>query len=408
MGEDKDFQTLLESWSSDGRHLQGWLQEYERTTLLGNNWGKDEDRVFSEEAAIQVMEFAKVRSSALGQDVISHPFQAQGKLLDHRRRAKFEAKPTGFLKESERLGLFQARLPGFSQLFFHNFSEREVMERQGQSNTGGVVSRRAAEAYLRSGVRLESSCGISNVWYSYVESNARLFGQPTNPRTSSSKAALSGRNAPPNPQTSLTPPPSPVHPCPSPQEMKEIHSLLPWHRAHSRPRPTKIQTGSILPFLRASDHPSLSDSRRERSFGLLRPVGTGDEGRKGKEPVRARGEVLAQRVLPSVEAVANPNGDNYGYEDENLDLGGDFWTVFDSGVNQDMEVEDSEVERVELSRKRARRDSDDGEPPQHPLSLTQPDLLFTAEIIPRLNPTAGDKKVALELLAKRRKAKGRL
>ena len=59
------------------------------------------------------MKFAKVRSLALGQDVISHSFQAQGKLLDHRRRAKFEAKPTGFLKESKQLGLFQARLPGF-------------------------------------------------------------------------------------------------------------------------------------------------------------------------------------------------------------------------------------------------------------------------------------------------------
>ena len=70
-----------------------------------------------------------------------------------------------------------------------------------------------------------------------------------------------------------------------------------------------------------------------------------------------------------------------------------------------MEVEDSEVERVELSHKQACWDSDDHKLPQHPLSLAQSDLLLAVERIPPLNPTAGNKKLALELLMKRRKAK---
>ena len=39
-----------------------------------------------------------------------------------------------------------------------------------------MVSRHAAEAYIKTGIQLESSCGISNVWYQYVELNTAKFG----------------------------------------------------------------------------------------------------------------------------------------------------------------------------------------------------------------------------------------
>lgn len=52
-------------------------------------------------------------------------------------------------------------------------------------NSGQVftskASKRGAEAYLRSGIRLESKCGISDVWYHYVETNRVLFEDTSSP-----------------------------------------------------------------------------------------------------------------------------------------------------------------------------------------------------------------------------------
>jgi len=62
LAEDKDFEVLLESWLEDNRALQTWLQQYEETTPLVNNWDQPTGRVFSEEVAIEVMKFAKVGS----------------------------------------------------------------------------------------------------------------------------------------------------------------------------------------------------------------------------------------------------------------------------------------------------------------------------------------------------------
>jgi len=62
LAEDKDFEMLLESWLEDNRALQTWLQQYEETTPLVNNWDQPTGRVFSEEVAIEVMKFAKVGS----------------------------------------------------------------------------------------------------------------------------------------------------------------------------------------------------------------------------------------------------------------------------------------------------------------------------------------------------------
>jgi hypothetical protein len=59
-------------------------------------------------------------------------------------------------------------------MFFYDFSDEEIAANKGQL-VSASTSRRAAEAYLRSGVRLQSTCGISDVWYDYVESSRHLF-----------------------------------------------------------------------------------------------------------------------------------------------------------------------------------------------------------------------------------------
>lgn len=74
------------------------------------------------------------------------------------------------------MGLFETRMPRFSQLFFHDFSEAEICQKQGQSHIGPTVSHRAGMAYISSGIRPESKCGISDIWYYYVERNPGPFG----------------------------------------------------------------------------------------------------------------------------------------------------------------------------------------------------------------------------------------
>lgn len=101
--------------------------------------------------------------------------QAQGVIYDRRRRLDFAFNPGWFVEECDRLGLFTTRMPRFTQLFFYNFSEAEFMASKGQPEDTNVASWRAARAYLRSGVRLQSMCGISDVWYRYVETHRELF-----------------------------------------------------------------------------------------------------------------------------------------------------------------------------------------------------------------------------------------
>jgi len=150
----------------------------------------------------------------------------------------FAEKSIEFTQECAALGLFEARPPRFSQLFFYNFTDSETNQLLGQSESGGAVSRRAAEAYLLSGVRLESSCGMSDAWYNYVESNSRLFTRPD------------PLDPPSLSRSPLFPPsqPSP-HPRPNSQQLESIGSTLNWRKVHSRPRPTK-KPGRAL-----EDHP---------------------------------------------------------------------------------------------------------------------------------------------------------
>jgi hypothetical protein len=66
LGEDGGFASIFKSWFHDGEHLQLWLDEFEAKTLLVNNPQEEENRVFSEETAAEVMKWAKVRCSNRG------------------------------------------------------------------------------------------------------------------------------------------------------------------------------------------------------------------------------------------------------------------------------------------------------------------------------------------------------
>jgi len=85
-----------------------------------------------------------------------------------------------------------------------------------------VVSRRAAEAYIKTGVRLESSCGISDVWYRYVELNSAKFGGGD-----SGVLGFSSFTS-----TNLSP---------NEEQMELVGKPFDWKRLHSRPLPTKIR-----------------------------------------------------------------------------------------------------------------------------------------------------------------------
>ena len=101
-------------------------------------------------------------------------------MADERRRLQFGNAQVLVQQECERLGLFKTRPPRFSQLFFYDFDGGEVATRAGQLLTI-KASQRGAKAYLRSGARLESKCGISDVWYSYLLQNKALFVHPDSP-----------------------------------------------------------------------------------------------------------------------------------------------------------------------------------------------------------------------------------
>ena len=98
-------------------------------------------------------------------------------VLDERRQVQLRDTSNLVQQECERLGLYKARTPRFSQLFFYNFDDGEVATRAGQLLTI-KASQRGAKAFFRSGARLESKCGISDVWYSYLSQNRALFARP--------------------------------------------------------------------------------------------------------------------------------------------------------------------------------------------------------------------------------------
>ena len=127
--------------------------------------------------------------------------------------------PDSFIKDCKSLGLFKTRMPRFRQLFFYNFHRHEFVLNMGQGICS-TSSARAAKAYLRSGVQLGSKCGLSDVWYHYVETYRHLFEDPEE-------------------GSPLVPDFDHPHPRLHPDDAPAIYHLFEWLEKHSRPRPTK-------------------------------------------------------------------------------------------------------------------------------------------------------------------------
>ena len=216
------FLSVLESWLSDSNDLQAWLDGCEAEGRLVNN-PNDPDRVFSELAATEVLRSVKVgrlKHAGLNWASDTPSSQLRGCALDQTRRMKFDNNPAWFIEECESLGLFTTRMPRFLQLFFYKFSDWEILIELGQPTTSSS-SRRAAEAYLLSGNRPQSACGISDVWYHYVENNQDLYNHGmTQP--------LPIHQQPPHPR-----PHSDRH------HERYLWSILEWAKMHSRPQPRK-------------------------------------------------------------------------------------------------------------------------------------------------------------------------
>lgn len=94
--------------------------------------------------------------------------QFQGGILDIRREARFTSMSTLCFSECQGRGLFDTRMPRFSQLFFYKPDKKEAALSIGQPSRS-VALLFAARWYLKSRVRFESKCGISDVLYHYLE-----------------------------------------------------------------------------------------------------------------------------------------------------------------------------------------------------------------------------------------------
>jgi hypothetical protein len=208
--------------------------------------------------------------------------------LDRKRKLRFGGLPRELKAECEQLGLFQARMPRFSQIFFYDFSDLEVL-REFRQNTHPEhpAPVRAAKAYLRSGRRLESSCGISDIWYRHVELNAKHFV----------------RN-PPNPPKLLTP--ASAYPRPDEDQIRTREPMFEWEAFHclQSETPAKTSAGDTLP----SSHILVpSSSPLSRTLGHAIPQAKGD--RAGKKPPKFKGHAALSSKLkvgkPVVEESSN-------------------------------------------------------------------------------------------------------
>jgi hypothetical protein len=79
LAEDGDFAKVVLSWLEDGRKLQNWLREYEERGVLANNPAQENKRVVSEEAAVEIIGFAKVETWLCGLKLILKKVLGTGK-----------------------------------------------------------------------------------------------------------------------------------------------------------------------------------------------------------------------------------------------------------------------------------------------------------------------------------------
>lgn len=246
---------LLESWLDDSEHLQSWLDHFEATTRIVNN-PLDEDRVFPQCVAIRLMKTTKVRHlDVTGPEFgLTSSFQYMGKFLDDMRERDFEDEPEWLLEECENLRLFKTRMPRFSQAFFYEFSEEEITSRSGQQ-ISSATSKRAGQAYVRSEVRLHSKCGISDVWYTFVDQNKGLYG---------------GDDSENQPLSSFLP--QQGIPWMEFPDAWALWGIFRWKGDHSRPQPTKRPSSEIpramfTPSVDGSTSQSRGESPVEEDVG---------------------------------------------------------------------------------------------------------------------------------------------
>ena len=146
-------------------------------------------------------------------------------------------------------------MPAFSQLFFYEFSNLESSVGMGQPSSCSS-SRRAAETYIRSGIRLRSRCGISDIWYRYVEDHQTLYSRGT-------IHPLPVMQYPRHPR-----------PCPDGYHERYLWSVLQWAKMHSRPQPRKkkpIKSESSSSFIISSSTSEsvISDIEYKSSSGKV-------------------------------------------------------------------------------------------------------------------------------------------
>lgn len=261
----------------------------------------------------------------------------------------FAEKSVEFRQECAALGLFEARAPRFSQLFFHNSTDSGTVqplhvETLGQSKTATAVSRSAAQAYLRSGVRLQSSCGMSDSWYSYVESNADLFTQVATPAAISSAVIPPGSDGPFHPLIA-TPPQSFHHQHSDSQRPEPIRQVHDQQRAKNTLEvpadepdyrngdgPSNDTTLPLSKALESCDpHPADAADRQDEQEDA-HSTGVRKEEHKVERLTVAEGKRVegALELPKAMEAVEPTDAGSDGYEfDEEWPTTGSFYKAMD-------------------------------------------------------------------------------
>ena len=113
-------------------------------------------------------------------------------------------------------------------MFFYEFDDKEITAEVGQSmELKSPAPVRAARAYLQSGRRFQSACGISDIWYHHVESNAGKFMED------------------PPPLPDLPPSPS-AYPRPDEDQIRAREPMFEWQAFHKPTKTSKIPARSTL------------------------------------------------------------------------------------------------------------------------------------------------------------------
>lgn len=237
--------------------------------------------------------------------------------------------------ECDGLGLFATRIPRFTQLFFYEFTEDEIFELEGQPE-GGLTSWRAARAYLdSSGIRLESTCGISEVWYRYLENHEQLFG--FDPSTPPSEQEL-----------------DPPHPYVKTIHLRSMWEALEWetqHKALLKEGYATIGSQDGQPIDGATAGPSAASQQAEEISEYTEKNGS-REGSPLEESEEAGGNVaehIDSQEERRDEARGDPEGDGTEgqtvagiVKEDSYDFGWEMTASFSKALGKGMD----EIERV--------------------------------------------------------------